>query len=323
MSKQNILGVDVARDELVVYNNLDGSITSVINTEDSIKKAQKENDWQTDKYIVALESTGNCSFLPMQYFVKAGFKVILLNPIVTKRLTRATVRTKKTDISDAKAISILAEQGEGQIVREKDLEIAKKTLLRLENKLTHMKSDLKRMKGALETKQKAGIELNRAIEQIEHLIKETEKSAQNLWKLSCEEETSRQEEIIASHIGCGEKLSSIISTEAGDLKRFASARQFKAYAGIDPRIYQSGKKCVTGRMTKRGNSYLRSALYLASFVASMHDPELSVYYRKKRNKGKSHKHAVCTVARKLCERIYSTVIQDRLYIPRYPQENMA
>lgn len=323
MKPTNILGIDVAKDELVIYDKHLQNITTVKNTEKDIAKAHKKNNWEASSYVIALESTGTCSFLPMQHFVKAGFKVILLNPIVTKRFTKATVRAKKTDISDAKAIALLAEQGEGREVTEDDLKIAKKTLLRIENKLVHFKSSLKLMKQALETKQECGVELSGAINQIEHLILEMEKSAKQIWSLSRSEMINRQEEIISSHIGCGEKLSAIISSEAGDLNRFDGAKQFKAYAGIDPRIYQSGNKCTTGRITKRGNPFLRQALYLASFVASMHDPELSVYYQKKRAEGKSHKHAVCTVARKLCERIYATVTQNRLYIPRYPQDNLA
>lgn len=309
----------MAKDNLVIYDRLKNSTVTISNTLEALKQAQVEYGWQPNGFLIGLESTSNYSFLPMQYFVRQGFKVKLLNPIVTKKFTKATIRAKKTDESDAEAIAMITEHGEGQEITENDLNIAKKTLLRLERKIIDMRSDLKRMQQSLDIKVDNGIELTEAVKQIDRLIKEMTKASEKIWQLSREEDKDRQEEIIASHIGCGEKLSAIISTEAGDLKRFLGPKQFKAYAGIDPRVYQSGEKNVKGKMTKRGNSNLRHALYLAAFVASIHDPELSLYYRKKREEGKSHRHAVCTVSRKLCERIYATVINNKLYKPRYPE----
>ena len=68
-----------------------------------------------------------------------------------------------------------------------------------------------------------------------------------------------------------------------------------------------------GKMTKRGNSNLRHALYLAAYIATRFDPQLKEYYEKKRLEGKHHTVAVCAVARKMCERIYATVTHNRLY----------
>jgi transposase len=319
MQNCNVLGIDVAKESLAVFNQKTKQFFEIPNQEKALEKIVKEQCWKAENYLVALESTGDYSFLPMQFFSKQGFKIKLLNPIVTKKFTKATIRGKKTDRSDAQAIAELAGFGEGQFVTEKDLKITRKTLIRLENKITHFKSDLKRMKKSLETKQQNRIEMTEAIHQMETLITATETAAKNIWKLS-REETDKQERIISSHIGCGEKISAVISSEAGDIKRFPSARQFKAYAGIDPKVYQSGDKNVKGRMTKRGNPLLRKALFIAAFVASKHDPELSLYYQKKRAEGKAHRLSVCAVARKLCERIYSTVINNRLYQPNYPSE---
>ncbi len=320
MSFSNVLGIDVAKNSVVIFDQNNQRSINVLNTESALLTAISQNLWHPKDCLVALESTGDYSFLPMQIFVKAGFIVKLLNPIVTKKLIKSTIRAKKTDKSDAEAIALMADYGEGRLVTENDLKIAKKTLIRLEGKITSLTSSLKRIKQSLDLKSENGIALDEAVKQIDHLIETAQETAKNIWKLSKNEQVERQEEIISSHIGCGEKLSAIISAEAGDIKRFPSSKQFKAYAGIDPRIYQSGEKDVHGRMTKRGNGQLRRAIYLAAFVASMHDEDLKEYYQKKRGEGKAHTLAVCAVSRKLCERIYATVTQDRLYEPRCPQE---
>lgn len=315
----NVLGIDVSKDTLVIYDQATQETISLSNSTSDLETAVKDKNWNSQNRIIGLESTGDYSFLPMQFFTRLGFAVKLLNPIVTKRFIKSTIRNKKTDKSDAEAIAVMVSYGEGQTVTENELDLAKKSLLRLERKITDTAAKFKRIRKSLATKAGNGIHVEHALEEIDSLISEIEARAKNIWNLTRQESRDRQEEIISSHIGCGEKMSAIISAEAGDIKRFPSPKQFKAYAGIDPKVSQSGQLDVRGKMTKRGNSILRQALFISAFVASNHDPELRQYYLKKRSEGKSHTHAVCAVARKLCERIYATVTQDRLYELRYPQ----
>jgi len=312
-SEKEILGIDVGKEELVIFNTALAKTVCLPNTQTALEQTLQETQWSPTQYVVGLESTGDFSLLPAKFFLKKGFRVKLLNPIVVKKFIHATIRQKKTDKSDAEVIAEVIHYGEGQEITEKELDLAKKTNLRLERKLTKIRSDPKRIQGSLKIKSAQGISLEKTQREIDRLIRTVDKARERIWQIAQEEPADRQEEIISSHPGCGQKLSVIISTEAGDIKRFPSAKQLKAYAGIDPRVIQSGKMDKRGRMTKRGNPFLRQALFLAAFVASNHDPELKEYYQKKRAEGKSHIHAVCTVARKLCERIYATVSQDRLY----------
>ena len=51
-----------------------------------------------------------------------------------------------------------------------------------------------------------------------------------------------------------------IVAEVGDLRRFATARQFMAYVGVVPSEYSSGASRHRGRITKTGNAMLRHVL---------------------------------------------------------------
>lgn len=314
-SNDCVLGIDVSKEELVIFNSSSRQIVKVANSEAGLKKFLSSLGNGKSTYQITIESTGDYSYLAMKFFLKQGFIVKLINPIVTGKAIKSTVRGKKTDKSDAQAIAEMAQLGEGRAISKNELDLTQKSLLRTERKLISIRSDLKRIKNSLQMKTENGVNLSQAVSEINELIKEVDQKAKNIWKLAEKEEPDRQEQIIDSHIGCGTKLSKIISEEAGDIKRFPSANQFKAYVGIDPKVIQSGKMDIKGKMTKRGNPTLRHSIYLASFVASRYDPDLKAYYEKKRSEGKSHTHAVCTVARKMCERIYSTVIHDRLYQP--------
>jgi len=67
--------------------------------------------------------------------------------------------------------------------------------------------------------------------------------------------------------GVGPILAMIILAEAGDLRRFACARQFLKYCGFDLCTEQSGQFRGTTHLSKRGNARLRYAFWMAGTVA--------------------------------------------------------
>jgi len=60
--------------------------------------------------------------------------------------------------------------------------------------------------------------------------------------------------------GIGVINATAIYAAIGDGKQFETARDFAVWMGLTPRQYASGTKSYTGRITKRGNSYLRKQL---------------------------------------------------------------
>ena len=59
--------------------------------------------------------------------------------------------------------------------------------------------------------------------------------------------------------GIGDLLGLTIASEIGDISRFASARKLVGYSGLTPRVYQSGEKSRTGKLSKSGSTMLRWA----------------------------------------------------------------
>ena len=73
--------------------------------------------------------------------------------------------------------------------------------------------------------------------------------------------------------GVGSVIGATIISEVGDIKRFVTPAKLVAFAGLDSKIDQSGTSHdSTGKMTKRGSPYLRTALFRATLVASNTDP---------------------------------------------------
>ncbi len=60
--------------------------------------------------------------------------------------------------------------------------------------------------------------------------------------------------------GVGALTATALVAFVGDIRRFRSGRDCAAYLGLTPREHSSGKSRRLGRITKRGNSYLRTML---------------------------------------------------------------
>ena len=59
--------------------------------------------------------------------------------------------------------------------------------------------------------------------------------------------------------GVGPLISLVFASEIGEVSRFASASKLVGYAGLAPRIIQSGDRSATGRLSKAGSRTLRWA----------------------------------------------------------------
>ena len=99
--------------------------------------------------------------------------------------------------------------------------------------------------------------------------------------------------------GVAELLGLTIASEIGDVARFPSARKLVGYAGLAPRIKQSGESSRIGRISKAGPATLRWAAVEASQQAwRRNNPWHRLYEETKRRHGKSNP-AKAAVARKV------------------------
>ena len=114
--------------------------------------------------------------------------------------------------------------------------------------------------------------------------------------------------------GLSTTLAATILGEIGDIHRFANLKQLVAYAGLDPTVHQSGQfQASHSRLSKRGSTYLRWALWMAASIARQHDPDLKALYQRKRSQRKHHNVAMAAVCHRLLARIYVVLKEQRPY----------
>jgi len=112
--------------------------------------------------------------------------------------------------------------------------------------------------------------------------------------------------LLMSVPGIGLTSAMTLSTEIGDINRFISFDSLCSFVGLVPNTYSSGEKERVGRMTKRGNSYIRRILIEAAWMAIKLDPSLSLAYKTYTTRMKGNR-AIIRIARKLLSRIHHTM----------------
>lgn len=307
------LGIDVASRKLNICHLKNDKISNIQipNRKHNIESIIKYLDLKSKKVVVGVESTGRYHLKCQDIFVNKDFEFRIINPILTSKKISTTIRKKKTDVSDAKHIVDLLMQGDGRIVSKKELDVTKRSVLRTRQTVVKHRTAIKLMLKDLK-KEKTDPKIDSTIQSLNGLIDNMD-SCVNELEDTVLNETTETEELIDSVTGFATKLSAVVASEVGDFERFPSSSEFKAYVGIDPRVKQSGNSLHTGKITKRGNNYLRFAFYTAAQVARVHDPELKEFYSKKIKEGKPVRVAICAVARKLCERVFAVVRRGTPY----------
>ena len=104
----------------------------------------------------------------------------------------------------------------------------------------------------------------------------------------------------------------IILGETNNFENFSSSKKLLAFAGLDPKIRQSGNfNASSCRMSKKGSPYLRYALIFTAWNIVRHSEKFNKYYFLKCSQGKSHYNALGHVAHKLV-RILFTLIKKNI-----------
>ncbi|MBV9469790.1 MAG: IS110 family transposase, partial [Abitibacteriaceae bacterium] len=115
-------------------------------------------------------------------------------------------------------------------------------------------------------------------------------------------------QLLESIPGIGAATAALLLAELGDMKQFSNARQVAAFAGLVPRLHESGTS-VRGRsrLSKVGSSRLRKALYFPAITALRWNPLLKTFGQRLAQQGKSMMVIVGAAMRKLLHLAYGVL----------------
>lgn len=96
------------------------------------------------------------------------------------------------------------------------------------------------------------------------------------------------------------------------LPAMLKASQVSRHAGLDVRLCQSGTSVNRpARLSKAGNAYLRSALFMPAMCAVRHDPRAQAFYQSLVARGKKKIQAICAVMRKYLTGLWACIQADQ------------
>ncbi len=115
--------------------------------------------------------------------------------------------------------------------------------------------------------------------------------------------------------GVGLLTSTALVGFIGDIQRFPSGRHFASYLGLTPREYSSGLKRNLGRISKRGDGYLRTLLIHGARSVLVHarkqQPDRLREWANQLAKTHVHNKAAVAVANKLARIVWAVWRHER------------
>lgn len=154
------------------------------------------------------------------------------------------------------------------------------------------------------------------VRNLEKALAETEKLLRR-W-VAENPDLSRDVELMQSIPGVGFITAVTVLAECGPLSNFSRSRSLGSYAGLAPRVRESGTSVRGGaHISRRGPAKLRQALYMASIVAAQRIPRLAALKDRMTGKGKSPMSARCAVMRKLLITMRAVVVNQTPFSLEY------
>ncbi|MET0650419.1 MAG: transposase [Pyrinomonadaceae bacterium] len=125
-----------------------------------------------------------------------------------------------------------------------------------------------------------------------------------------------QRDLLLTIPGIGETTAAKLLAEIMDVKLYESARQLAAFAGLAPRLHESGSSVrKMAKLSKVGAPRLRKALYFPAISAIKHNPYIKDLGERLRKRGKCPMQVIGAAMRKLIHIAYGVLKSGRPFDP--------
>lgn len=263
---------------------------------------------------VCMEATGAYWEELAEHLADAGFEVSVVNPAHIKSYGESLGSRSKTDKADARVIAQFCRerrparwQAPAPAVREL------RALVRRRDALMELRTqELNRKDVASQPQVLRSIE--QVLAHLDQQIKEIEKQIND--HIDKDPTLKEQSRLLQSIPGVGDATTGMLLSQYGGALRFASTKQAVAFGGLDTRHRESGSS-VRGkpRMSKKGDSRLRGALYMPAVVAMTRTAWGKAFARRLAQAGKPNMLIIGALMRKMVEIAYAILKSGKPFNP--------
>ena len=313
MSNLDTCGIEVSAKELVVRlrrgENLEG-LRNFTNTPEGHRMILHYVRRPGRVVRVCMESTGLYGLdLALALSGQKGMEVMVANPRAVRHYALALMKRSKNDQIDAGVLEQFAAHMPFMPWQRPSVAmLALHALARRLRELVEMQTAEKNRQHAAGLSQAIPAlvrrDLERSLRTQQRAIERLTREARKL--IAKDAQLTERYELLDSVPGIGETSAVQLLGELSVLAPDLAARQWVAYAGLDPREYTSGTSVhKKPRISKAGNKHLRHALFMPALVAVRHDLHLRAFYQHLLAKGKVKMQALVAVMRKLLHALHA------------------
>jgi transposase len=312
------VGIDVSAKTLeVTYREVKGGVIREVFDNDSaghgalVRHLKKRAGRMMIR--VVLEATGVYGLELALALDRAGFEVMVVNPRASSNFAKATMQRSKTDRRDAVMLLEFCEQMVFTAWRapsKAQLEL-RSISRRVHALMITIRDEKNRMHAATYVEASAIVRrsIRATLKALEKQVCGLRVAALEL--IQADPTLARRHELLLTVKGIGQISSISILAELAMLPSDMTDRQWVAHAGLDPREIESGTSLrLPPRISKRGNKYLRAALYLPARVACRYDLGVKSFATRLLSRGKKPLQVHVAVMRKLLHSIHAMFETD-------------
>lgn len=292
-----LIGIDVAKAELVVASRPSGEVWTVPNDDLGVR-ALVERLRPLKPELLVLEATGGYERLVVVALAAAGLPVVVVNPRQVRHFAQATGQLAKTDRIDAGILALFAERVRPAVrplpdPAARDLE----ALVTRRRQLLEMRvAEANRLGMVIGRSQRAIRQsLKKHLAWLDRELAMTESDLDDLIRQS--PVWREREDLLQSVPGIGPVVARTLLAELPELGQL-NRRQIAKLVGVAPLNCDSGT-WRGRRLVHGGRTTVRAALYMAALVATKHNEIIQAFYRRLLALGKPKKVALVACMRKL------------------------
>lgn len=292
-----LVGIDVAKAELVVATRPAGEPWAMANDEPGVRQLAERLRGEAPELVV-LEATGGYELLAVAALAAAGLPVVVVNPRQVRDFARATGQLAKTDRIDAAALALFAERVRPPVRPLPNAEaLALEALLARRRQLLEMLHAERNRLGQVFGRGQRPVakSLKAHIAYLERELRTTDTDlgemirASPVWR--------EKDDLLRSVPGVGRVLALTLLAELPELGRL-SRREIAKLVGVAPLSRDSGT--LRGRrFIHGGRASVRGVLYMGALVASRRNPVIATFYQRLLAAGKPKQLALVACMRKL------------------------
>jgi transposase len=324
-----IVGVDVSKDSLDVavegsnakrcyerrLNNDVGGFKRLLSWVEERAAAHPH------ELTVMMEATGVYHEAAALALHEAGCRVFVANPKRVRDYASGLGLLNKTDRVDARALVRYGREKVSELAAWEPPAPEIRALRALYTRLSAVMTDLRRELNRQEQAQLSGqpeAVLESMRQSVEHLREDCERLKRAIEDhFDQHPNLKNQRDLLQSIPGVGpvsaDRMLCLLLRHS-----FASARQAAAFAGLVPRMHESGSSVrKRARLTKQGDASLKATLYMAAVVGARHNPQLRHVYESLLKAGKSKMSALGALMRRMIHIAYGMLKHNTAYNPNF------